>query len=116
MAAGHERFKFQPTFQLTCKVLNDRLQTDSDVEYSIMRALDYQQVFREFGHPLPEGAIPFTGDLGESTQTKAAFTGVAAAGTGGRKGGRGGADQSPGSAGQCYGYESQIAADRKSVV
>jgi len=87
--AGHERFKFFPMFQLTCKVLNDHLQSDSDVEFSIMNEVDYVQIFREFGHPLPEGVVTFSGDLDKSTQQKLQFSGTGGA-TGAGTGGGGG--------------------------
>lgn len=94
IAAGHERFVHAPTFQLVCKVLNDRRQPSRDVEFSIMRDLDYQQVFGDLFNPLPAGAIQITGQLEQSTQSKLTLS------TGGGitdSHDRRGLDQSPGS-------------------
>jgi hypothetical protein len=96
IAAGHERFKFQPAFTLTCKVLNDDLQGDDDVEFDIMTNLEYKQVFTDaFGdlyHPTATGPA-FSAALAPDTQTKWDFTGGGngEAGTGG--GGGGGCDR-----------------------
>jgi hypothetical protein len=108
MAAGHERFKFFPTFQLTCKVLNDHLQSDSDVEFSIMNAVDYAQIFREFGHPLPEGVVPFSGDLDKSTQQRLQYSGTGGVGGAGTGAAGGLGNWAPG--GDASPYASQIAA------
>jgi hypothetical protein len=95
VSSGHERFVFAPTFQLTCKVLNDKLQPAADVEFDIMRDLDYAQVFGDMFNPLPQGAIQITGQLPHNTQLKRLLNTSGAGGGGG--GGRGGLDQSPGS-------------------
>ena len=90
IAAGHERFKFQPAFSLTCKVLDDRLQSNKEIEYDIMKALtynfgDYRDAFGTLGNPTAATDPRFTtlGTLVASTQQRLTFD----AGSGGSGGG-----------------------------
>jgi hypothetical protein len=109
--AGHERFQFQPRWALTCKVLNDRLQQDKDVEFEIARltAADYGNIFTDrLDSPLPEGP-DFSAALPKNTQEHVTFSGV---GGGGGTGGAGSTigNNAPGDPSTMGPYQAQIAA------
>lgn len=72
--AGHERFNHQPLFRLTCKVLNDYVQPQYEVDGAIYNSLvsDYIKTFGDTYTPAPGDAT--TEPPNTTTTTIAAVT------------------------------------------
>lgn len=75
--AGAERFKNAPEFRITCKVLNDYLQTKPEVQDQFSRKIDYKSIFGDYTNPDPSisGTAPETNASTTNAKLKSGLPG-----------------------------------------